>query len=179
MAQAPPHYAFDATPLSAFSLVGRLDLLRRRYAGRAHWAVEVYDEIARGIAETPSLAAVLTADWLGEPISCLAVDDIQTVRLRLGGKSRDKRHLGEAATIVLAARNGWVAATDDRDATRLAKAEGVPTIGTIPILQATVRDSLITASEAKAILDELIDVHGRRLPPLGLDAFDLADTECR
>ena len=58
---------------------------RRR---RAHWAVEIQDEILRGIKEIPRLSDVLTASWLGEPIGCLAVDEIEKIRFRPGGKAR-------------------------------------------------------------------------------------------
>ncbi|GIW20827.1 MAG: hypothetical protein KatS3mg065_1123 [Chloroflexota bacterium] len=58
-------FVFDAGPLSAFARVGRLDLLGRRHAGRALWALEVRDEIARGVTRYPSLGQILDARLAG------------------------------------------------------------------------------------------------------------------
>src|SRR6266540_480165 len=116
---APLGNIFDSSPLSAFCVVGRLDLLEARFTGRAQWTIEVYDEIARGVTDTPVLSDVLTAGWLPEPVRSLAVDEIERLRLALGGKARDRRHRGEAATIVVATAQGYSVVFDDRDATRL------------------------------------------------------------
>ena len=139
-----------------------------RFAGRAHWTIEVYDEIARGIEDTPVLSDVLTATWLPEPIRSLAVDEIERLRLALGGKARDRRHLGEAATVVVAAAHGYVVVVDDRDATRLAQARGLGTTTTVAILRECVRGDLLTADEAHDLLYTMIDDHERRLPRLGI-----------
>lgn len=164
MGRRRPGYIFDASVLSAFCVVRRLDLLAERYAGRASWSVEVQDEIFRGLAAAPTLSDVLSADWLAEPIRSFAVDEIERVRLALGGTSRDRRHLGEAATIVIAEQYGLTVALDDRDATLLARARGLGTIGTLPILQACVRVGAVTGDEALRLLTEMREVHGRRLP---------------
>src|ERR1700693_5340715 len=100
---ALPGNIFDSSVLSAFAVVGQLDLLAARYDGRAHWTIEVYNEIDRGVADTPSLGPPLICPWLGEPIRSLAVVEIERVRQALGGRPRSRRHLGEAATIVVAA----------------------------------------------------------------------------
>ncbi len=152
--------------LSAFALVERLDLLETRYSGRAHWCIEVQQEIVAGIAAHPQLGDVIGSAWLGSPIQSFAVDRIERMRQRLGGGAGDDRHRGEAATIVAAMDNDWIVATDDRDATRLAGAEGLRTIGTPRILQASVEDRQLSADEAVAILEAMIDRHERRLPRL-------------
>lgn len=159
---------FDTSPLSAFCLVGRLDLLGARYAGRAHWTIEVYDEVARGVADTPILSDVLTAAWLGAPIRSLAVVQIERLRAALGGKPHDRRHLGEAATIVVAEEHGYVVVVDDRDAVRLAQARGLGTTSTIGILRDCVHTGLLTAAEAHDLLYVMIDDCDRRLPRLGI-----------
>lgn len=169
MRRRRPGYIFDASVLSAFCVVGRLDLLAERYAGRASWSVEVQDEIIRGLAAAPTLSDVLSAGWLGEPIRSFAVDEIERARLALGGTSRDRRHLGEAATIVIAQRYSLTVALDDRDATLLARARGLGTIGTLPILQACVRAGAVTGDEALRLLTEMREVHGRRLPLVTAD----------
>lgn len=159
---------FDSSPLSAFCVVGRLDLLEARYAGRAHWTIEVYDEVARGVADTPSLSDVLAATWLPEPIRSLAVVQIESLRTALGGKPRDRRHLGEAATIVVAEELGYVVVADDRDAVRLAQRRGLGTTSTVAILRDCVHSSLLSATDAHDLLYAMIDHHDRRLPRLGI-----------
>lgn len=166
---SPAGVIFDSSVLSAFAVVGRLDLLEARYAGRAAWAIEVQAEIVRGLAVAPSLSAVLTAAWLGEPTRCLAVDEIERTRLALGGTSRDRRHHGEAASLVIAAQHGLVFAVDDRDATLLARARGTPTTGTIPILRASVRSGALTAQVALDLIIEMREQHARRLPDVTID----------
>lgn len=161
-------HIFDTTPLSAFALVGRLDLLEARFAGHAHWTIEVHGEIVRGVSDTPALSDVLAAGWLGQPVRSLAVADIERVRLALGGKSRDRRHLGEAATIVVAVAEGYVVAVDDRDATRLAQSRGLGTTSTVAILRDCVHAGLLTAEEAQDLLYSMIDDHGRWLPRVGI-----------
>lgn len=171
MAHTLAGFIFDSSVLSAFAVVGRLDLLEQRYAGRATWAVEVRVEIVQGLGVAPSLSDVLSATWLGEPIHSFAVDEIERTRLALGGTSRDRRHRGEAASIVIAGDCGLAFAVDDRDATLLARARGVPTIGTVPILQACVRSSAVTAGEAFRLLTEMREQHRRRLPDVTVDDF--------
>lgn len=162
-----PENIFDSSVLSAFCVVGRLDLLEQCFAGRAHWTIEVYNEIDLGVAETPSLGEVLIAPWLSEPIRSLAVVAIERIRLALGGRPRNRRHLGEAATIAVALESGYVVAIDDYDATRFARSAGLGTTTTIAILKEAVRRGLLSLDEAVALVDEMIDGHGRRLPRVG------------
>lgn len=93
------------------------------------------------------------------------------MRQRLGGGEADDRHRGEAATIVVAIDNDWIVATDDADATQVARSEGLRTIGTPRILQACVRGGQLSAAKAVGILEAMIDGHGRRLPRLNRDVF--------
>ena len=44
-----PDYIFDTTVLSNFAAVGRLDLLRDRYHGRAFTTLDVADELRKGV----------------------------------------------------------------------------------------------------------------------------------
>lgn len=171
MAERPLEWIFETTVLSAFALVGRLDLLEHRYAGRAHWCLEVQNEVMTGIASFPALGVIVGLPWLGDALQSFAVDRIERIRQRLGGGSEDDRHRGEAATIVFAMDNDWIMATDDADATRLARAEGLRTVTTPRILQACAKGGQLSADEAVALLEEMIDVHGRRLPRPAVDLF--------
>ena len=168
----PLEWIFETTVLSAFALVARLDLLETRYLGRAHWCIEVQREIVAGLAAHPRLGDVIGSAWLGAPIRSFGVDRIERMRQRLGGGAGDDRHRGEAATIVVAMDNDWIVATDDRDATRLTRAQGLRTIGTPRILQACVRGRQLSPAEAVGILGEMIDGHGRRLPRLTEEFFE-------
>ncbi len=151
---------FDAGPLSAFARVGRLDLLAGRYAGRALWTVEVREEIQRGTARFPSLGEALRADWLGTPVRMtdpMDLLEIERLRRALGGTGEEPlRHLGEAATLVLARREAATAVLDDRDARRLANALGIPLVGTLGILRACVRDGTLSRDEAWTIVRAMI-----------------------
>ncbi|MEJ7792003.1 MAG: hypothetical protein WKF65_08550 [Gaiellaceae bacterium] len=60
---------------------------------------------------------------------------IESLRSALGGKPRDRRHLGEAATIVVPEELGYVVVADDRDAVRLARTRGLGTTSTVAILR--------------------------------------------
>lgn len=159
---------FDAGPLSAFARVGRLDLLAARYTGKALWTLEVRDEIERGAARFPALGEIPRAGWLGDPVRMTDPADlleIEHLRRALGGTAEQPlRHLGEAATLVLARREGATAVLDDHDARRLAVALGVTLIGTLGILRASVRDGTLSHEEAWRIVHEMI-VSGARFPP--------------
>jgi predicted nucleic acid-binding protein len=161
-------FVLDTGPLSAFARVGRLDLLERRYAGRALWALEVRDEIARGVTRYPSLGQILDASWLGPPIRMTdpqVLAEIERLRWALGGpENKPDRHRGEAATIVLARRELAIAVLDDRDARSVAHALGVKFTGTIGILKASVGDRLIGLAEAWDLVQDMGRL-GIRLPP--------------
>lgn len=171
MLKRAPAWIFETTVLSAFAVVGRLDLLEHRYGGRAHWCLEVQNEVMAGLASFPTLGGVTGSPWLGDPRQSFAIDRIERIRQRLGGGSEDDRHRGEAATIVVAMDNDWIVATDDAEATRLARVEGLRTITTPRILQACAKDGQLSPGEALALLKEIIDLHGRSLPRLADDFF--------
>jgi len=157
-------FLFETTVLSAFALVGRLDLLEARYSSRACWVDAVHAEVLAGIGEHPSLGDVLVSAWLGPPIEVFAVAEIERVRQRLGAGRHNRRHLGEAASIVVARREGWTLACDDFDAGRVARDEGLPVVTTPMILRALVRHGQLTAGEASGLLLHLVEGQGRRLP---------------
>jgi predicted nucleic acid-binding protein len=161
-------YVFDAGPLAAFARCRRLDLLERRYRGRAKWTTEVRHELTQGISRHPSLRDAVDADWLGEPARLTLpaeLIEVERVRWALGGTSSNpRRHLGEAATIALALKFGYVAVIDERDARRLANALEVPVTGSVGILRAIVRDRHLDADEAWEIVQEMRSI-GVRLPP--------------
>lgn len=166
-----PEWILETTVLSAFALAGRLDLLRSRYGGRATWTIAVHDELLRGVREQPRLGDAASIDWLGEPRAVFDVRQVESFRLRLGGRPSDERHLGEATCIVLAQQLGAGILLDDRDAKRMAEVSGIGTGTTISILMAAVGDSQLSAQEARDLVEELIERYNRRLPRLSTEHF--------
>jgi len=99
------------------------------------------------------------------------VGQVENFRLRLGGRSHDEQHLGEATCLALAQQTGAGILLDDRDAKRMAEISGVATGTTISILRAAVRDGQLSAEQAKNLVNELIERYGRRLPRLSTKHF--------
>lgn len=162
-------WILETTVLSAFAVGNHLDILAARYGDNAMWTTAVHAEIVAGIGNQPRLGDILVADWLGEPQAEFDVVAVENLRLRLGGRPADQRHLGEATSLVLAGRMGAALAVDDRDAKRAAENAGVSTVTTISILKAAIRDGQIAANEAAAMLHDLVDRHNRRLPRLSIE----------
>lgn len=154
MTPLPPDlvYVFDSGPLSAFARAGRLDVLKRRYGGRAVVTAEVRDELVRGVELHPVLNRILETPWLGRPVELtdrVQLREIEILRWALGAAADD--HLanrGEAATIVYAKSVGAVAVLDDWDARVIANSRSVPIIGTEGILRACCRDGELDRREA-------------------------------
>jgi len=167
-------WIFETTVLSAFALAGRLDIVRGLYGDRAMWTLVVHDELIRGMREEPLLGDAVAADWLGEPQPVFDTARVENLRQRLGGRSTDDRHHGEATCIALAERVGAGVLSDDRDAKRLAEALDIPTGTTLSVLAVAVRESQISADEASELVADLIDRHGRRLPRI--TAGQIADS---
>jgi predicted nucleic acid-binding protein len=166
-----PVWIFETTVLSAFALAGRLDILRDLYSRRATWTLVVHDELMRGVREEPRLGDAVAAGWLGEPQPVFDVLRVEDLRLRLGGRSGDRRHLGEATCIALAEQTGAGILLDDRDAKRLAEALDMPTGTTLSVLKVAISEGLISSQQASDLVTDLIDRHGRRLPRLPAKRF--------
>lgn len=170
-----PVLVFDTSPLSAFARVERLDVLATRFGESARWTVEVREEIRRGVGGHPTLADVVSAPWLGDPIRLTDPADLtalERIRWALGGTdARPDRHRGEAATIVAAEQLGAVAVLDDRDARALTAARGVALVGTEGILRACGRDNQLTWDDAWAIFTEMRGI-GVRLRDLTREQFE-------
>jgi predicted nucleic acid-binding protein len=162
-------WIFETTVLSAFALAGRLDIVRELYRDRAIWTLVVHDELMRGMKHEPLLGDAVAADWLGEPQPVFDTARVENLRLRLGGRAGDERHLGEATCIALAERTGAGVLVDDRDAKHLAEASEIPTGTTVSVLNVAVREGQVSASEASELLTDLIDRHDRRLPRLSAE----------
>ncbi len=168
----PVSVFFDACTLQNFAVVDRLDLLEKRFAGRAGWTEGTAFEIRRGVREVPTLAPLLNAVWLGTPISVgdLPPEKQQVDRIRRaigGGNARPLEHLGEAQVIHhLLQKPGAVFATDDRLAAHYANGKGIGTINSADILSDCFDADLAGCPEAFEVLRTMAQLgRGVAVPP--------------
>ena len=156
-----PDYIFDTTVLSNLTVVGRLDLLEKRYRKMAHTTVEVSDELRRGLQAgygylenaLRQIQSISPDGWL----HIVAPESEAEYQLR--GEFDLLLDPGEASCLALAISRGLILVTDDLAARQLAQERDVPLTGTVGILLALVRDDSLSLTEANAILAEMI---GRR-----------------
>jgi predicted nucleic acid-binding protein len=145
----------NATPLIAFALIERLDLLRALFA-EVVVPAEVYNEVVVQGAGKPGAQALARANWLqvvpSPPSSAIAP--------LLTGLDA-----GEIAVLLLAwqIHPDWVV-IDERQARRIAFALGLPVKGTLGILLAAALAGLLTRQEALQDLQKLLSV-GIRISP--------------
>lgn len=130
----------DTNVLWSFAVVGRLDLLEVRFAGRLVWTDAVRGEIIRNASSEPRLQAVIESAWLGEPVEFAASDLLAISRLRgilATPGDHPAMHLGEAESIYLIQSKEKAATfvTDDGPAADLAKRRGLQVQGTLDLMQ--------------------------------------------
>ncbi|MGI6872399.1 hypothetical protein [Amycolatopsis sp. 3B14] len=164
----------DNTVLCNFAAVDRLDLLESALNHRGRWTEAVAYEASRSVSSLPVLASVVSDGWLGEPIRIDAASDIQEVnRLRravFGGMDHEPlKHLGEAETCHLILNDDrftgswWI--SDDREALRYARFQGITTRETIDIVAIAVAHGDIAETQAFDLMRKMVQA-GRspRLP---------------
>jgi predicted nucleic acid-binding protein len=154
-----PEYIFDTTVLSNLAVVGRLDLLEKRYRKMALTTVEVSDELRRGLQAgyghlenvLQQIQAISPGGWLR----------IATPESAAEHQLRSEFDLlldpGEASCLALAISRRLVLVTDDLAARQLAQERDVLLTGTVGILLALVRDGSLSLAEANAILAKMIE----------------------
>lgn len=161
----------DNTVLCNFAAVDRLDLLRSVLGERGRWMEAVAYEASRSARYLPGLAGLDSAGWLGDPVETSEDADVQAierVRRAAFGGTDDKplQHLGEAQTCYVIknwaqfAGSWWI--TDDREALRYAKFQGITTKETVDLVSIAVVNGDITAHEAFALMKRMATC-GRRL----------------
>jgi hypothetical protein len=164
----------DNTVLCNFAAVSRLDLLKTVLNGRGRWTEAVAYEASRSANKLPALQGLPTAGWLDEPIEITRESDIQNInqirRAVFGGTDENPlKHLGEAQTCYVIknwtrfAGSWWI--SDDVEALRYAKFQGISTRETIDIMSIAVADGDISARDAFDLMQAMAD-SGRylRLP---------------
>jgi predicted nucleic acid-binding protein len=153
-----PDYVFDTTVLSNFAAVGRLDLLRDRYHGRAFTTLDVADELRKGVnAGYAYLELVLVDVEPADQESWIRMLVPQsTSERRLRARFDERLDAGEASCLALAVTRKLTLVTDDKAARQLARTQSVPVAGTVGILIQLVRNSALSLSEANALLADML-----------------------
>lgn len=161
----------DSTVLCNFAAVDRLDLLQVVLNGRGRWTTAVAFEASRSARHLSALAGVPDAGWLDDPIEITAESDVQRVnrvcRAVFGGTDdKPLQHLGEAETCVVIkewaefAGSWWI--SDDREALRYARFQGITTYETIDLLSMAVADGDVTDKHAYEVMVRMSE-EGRSL----------------
>ena len=154
-----PDYIFDTTVLSNLAVVGRLNLLEKRYRTVGLTTVEVSDELRRGLQAgygylenvLQQIQSISPGGWL----RIVAPESPAEHQLR--GEFDLLLDPGEASCLALAISRGLILVTDDLAARQLAQERGVPLTGTVGILLALVRDGVLSLTEANGILAKMIE----------------------
>lgn len=161
----------DNTVLCNFALVGRVDLLETVLRGRGRWTAAVAYEAERSIRAIPALEDLVREGCLGEPVEITSEKDVQRVnrvrRAVFGGTDAEPlRHLGEAETchVILNwtefAGSWWI--SDDAEALRYARRQGITTRETVDLMSSAVADGDADADDAFLLLQTMAD-EGRSL----------------
>jgi len=167
-----PDYIFDTTALSNFAATGRIDLLGKRYGGKAFTTVEFVDELNKGVkagylhlgSVVQQIQTMNPAGWIQIMISNSAAEQL------LRSQFDQSLGPGEASCLTLAISRQMIFVTDDLAARRLAKKRNVSLTGTLGILIALVRQKAFSLEEANAMLTAMIQGHYRS-PVDRLDDF--------
>lgn len=161
----------DNTVLCNFAAVGRVDLLRSVLNGRGKWTEAVAYEAGRSARVLPALASLATDLCLGEPIEISLDADIHQVeRIRRavfgGSDAKPLQHLGEAQTCFVIQNwpefggSWWI--SDDREALRYARFQGITTRETIDLVNLAVVNGDIGAGDGLMLMTQMAG-QGRRL----------------
>jgi len=161
----------DNTVLCNFAAVNRLDLLRSVLNGRGRWTEAVAYEVTRSARVLRGLSELAADLWLGEPIEIDDESEIRQInairRAVFGGTdAQPLKHLGEAQTcfVILKwsefAGSWWI--SDDQEAVRYARLQGITTRETIDLISAAVVNGDIGAQEGFSLMRQMA-TQGRRL----------------
>lgn len=166
----PPGLIFvlDTMLLSHFTLADRLDVLQDMLLDVDCWTTQVViEELRSGATTRPELIAACEVDWL-KKAQLDTLDEIRCFTAWARRLGAEERNLGEASVLAAAQLRGGIAITDDRQATKVARAYDAEVHGTIWLLAAACR----TGKQAEAGAGNLIDAlraTGARLPCSGAD----------
>lgn len=154
----------DNTVLCNFAAVERLDLLKSVLAGNGRWTEAVAYEASRSARVLPALEELIDVGWLGDAIE---IDDesdaqqINRIRRAVFGGTTDQplKHLGEAQTCFViknwSAFSGswWI--SDDREALRYARMQGITTRETVDLVSTAVVNGDVGAKDAFELMQQM------------------------
>ncbi len=149
-----PEAILDTTVLSNFAHIQRPDLLQSALGGHAATTAAVLAELRAGV----TLGWVPRCDW-----SWLTVVTLTDEEQAQTAHYISILDAGEAECLAIAHVRGWVFASDELAARRLAQQAGVAVSGTLGALQKLVAMQLLTRDEADALLTVMI-ARGYRAP---------------
>lgn len=169
----------DNTVLCNFAAVDRLDLLKTVLGGRGRWTEAVAYEASRSARVLPVLDSLITDCWLGEAIEITDESDVRQIsqiRRAVFGGTDDKplQHLGEAQTCFVISTwaeftgSWWI--SDDKEALRYARYQGITTRETIDLVNLAAVNGDIAARDGFALMRQMAN-QGRylRLPDTAAD----------
>jgi predicted nucleic acid-binding protein len=148
---------FDNSPLSHFARAHELAALESITVDYERVVTQaVLDEIAKGAAVHPELAAVSVLGWL----RVVRVDGLPELQAfseyanRLGSGERD---IGEASTLAWAEVHDAIAIVDEKAGTRHARERGVDVHGTLWLVANAYKAGTLAESGCEALVDALRD----------------------
>jgi len=170
----------DNTVLCNFAVVDRLNLLETILNGRGRWTSAVAGEAEASAQYLPALRIVVSAGWMGEPIEITDDTDVLQVervrRVVFGGTdAKPLQHLGEAETCHVIrnlpkfASSWWI--TDDREALRYAKRQGIPAYETIDLMAMAVNDGDVVDGAAFELMERMASCGRSLRMPVGPTSF--------
>lgn len=156
----------DNTVLCNFAAVDRLDLLKSVLDGRGRWTEAVADEARRSAGWLPALRELAGSGWLDEPLEIVDDSDVLAIeRIRRavfgGSDAKPLQHLGEAQTchVILNwapfAGSWWI--SDDREALRYARFQGITTRETVDLMNIAVVNGDIAARDDFDLMMKMVD----------------------
>lgn len=163
---------FDTSVLSCFARAGLLEVLERITSGHVRIAPRaVIEELEDGASEFPLLRSVQEQTWL----TTVRVDSLQELHAfaRYAVRFGADRNIGEASVLAYAEVHHATAVVDDQTAVQVGRERGVSVKRTLALIGGAVVKSLLTESEAVALVDPLIQ-GGARFPCSGTDYLEWA-----
>jgi hypothetical protein len=156
----------DNTVLCNFAAVNHLDLIKSVLNGRGRWTEAVAYEASRSASKLPALRGLASEGWLDEPIEITEESDIRKIdqiRRAVFGGTDDQplKHLGEAQTCYVIknwaelAGSWWI--SDDGEALRYARHQGITTRETVDLMCIAVVDGDISARDAFDLMRQMAD----------------------
>ncbi|MDG4769425.1 hypothetical protein [Solwaraspora sp. WMMD792] len=158
----------DAMLLHHFALADRLEVLRDLLMDADCWTTQVVmEELRSGAVNRPELMAACEVDWL-KRAQLDTLDEIRCFTVWVKRLGAEERNLGEASVLAAAELRRGIAITDDRQATKVARAYRAEVHGTIWLLAAACRTGKQTEVGAGNLIDAL-RATSARLPCSGAD----------